>query len=138
MTIGKWAASAGVGLVMTLAATTFSSYAQDPGKADSTAKKKYDPSRRVPDHFAQVGLTAEQRESIYKIRKTHLDKIEALRKQIADHEAESMKECEALLTDTQKKLLENLRAGGTVVPASTTPPAKTAPTVKGSPAKKPN
>jgi Spy/CpxP family protein refolding chaperone len=76
------------------------------------ARRPADPSRRVPNHFGQVGLTPEQRESIYKIRKAHYDKIEALRAQITEAEAKSMTECEAVLTETQRKLLENLRAGG--------------------------
>jgi hypothetical protein len=32
------------------------------------ARPAYDPARRVPPYFAQVGLTPEQRESIYKVR----------------------------------------------------------------------
>ena len=82
------------------------------------AKPKADPSRRVPNHFGQVGLTPEQRESIYKIRKAQHEKIEALRAQIAEVESKSMVECEAVLTETQRKLLENLRAAaGTRAPA---------------------
>lgn len=100
----------GMGLVVSLA-----SLAQDPSpkaKAESTApqaKKKADPSRRVPAYFGQIGLKPDQRESIYKIRGTHQAKIEALRAQIEEAEAKSLAECEAVLTDTQKKLLENLR-----------------------------
>ena len=66
----------------------------------------------MPNHFGQVGLTPEQRESIYKIRKAHYEKLEALRAQIAELESKSMSECEAVLTETQRKLLENLRANG--------------------------
>ena len=40
-------------------------------KPDSTpaeTKRTNDPSRRVPVYFGQIGLTPEQRESIYKVR----------------------------------------------------------------------
>lgn len=90
-------------------------FAEDPKPDDAkpaaapAARPKSDSSRRVPNHFGQVGLTIEQRESIYKIRKAHAEKIEALRAEIAEVEAKAMAECEAVLTDTQKKLLENLR-----------------------------
>ena len=46
--------------------------------------------RRVPPYFGQIGLTPEQREAIYKVRKTHQDKIDVLKKQIADAEARSL------------------------------------------------
>lgn len=107
-----------IGLALLVAAGSFPLLAQDPAKdapethaASPAAKRAADPSRRVPNHFGQVGLTAEQRESIYKIRKAHQEKVDALRAQIADVEAKSMTECEAVLNETQRKLLENLRAG---------------------------
>ena len=103
-------------LSLLIAAGSLTLYARDePAKGDAekppapAARPKPDPSRRVPNHFGQVGLSIEQRESIYKIRKAHHEKIEALRAQILEDEAKSMVECEAVLTDTQKKLLENLR-----------------------------
>ncbi len=107
-------------LALLISAGSLPLFAQDP-KADdakpaaekpAAAAKKSDPSRRVPNHFGQVGLTPEQRESIYKIRKAHYEKLEALRSEIAEIEAKSMSECEAVLTATQRKLLENLRANG--------------------------
>ena len=80
-------------------------------KADGAAKKSTN-NPRVPDYFGQIGLSNEQRDGIYKIRKEHLDKIEALRKQIQEQEESSLHQCEALLTETQQKLLKNLREGG--------------------------
>lgn len=123
-----------LGLALLVAAGSLTLYARDePAKADAekpsapAARPKADPSRRVPNHFGQVGLTIEQRESIYKIRKAHQEKIEALRAQIAEVEAKAMVECEAVLTDTQKKLLENLRSAN-VRPAAR--PVETAKTTK--------
>jgi hypothetical protein len=119
MSIAKrsFAMIVGMGLVVALA--TLPIRAQDPAtkkgddpKAEATAKKKFDPARRVPDYFGQIGLTAEQRESIYKIRKGHQEKVDALRKEIAEIEAKSLQECEAKLTETQKKLLDHLRSTG--------------------------
>ena len=121
MMIGVRSALTSVVVGLAVVAGSFSSLAQEPSAKKSTekaapasapaAKKKGDPSRRVPAYFGQVGLTTEQRESIYKIRKTHQDKIDALKKQITEAEAKSLAECEAVLTDTQKKLVENLRTG---------------------------
>ena len=122
MTIGTRSALISLTVGMAIVAGSSLAIAQEPSAKKSTekaapapptvAKKKADPSRRVPDYFGQVGLNPEQRESIYKIRKVHQDKIDALKKQIAEADALSLTECEAVLTDTQKKLVANLRAGG--------------------------
>ena len=72
----------------------------------SPSKKAYDPSRRVPDYFGQIGLTPEQKETIYKIRAKHAEKIDALKKQIAETQAAMLAECESQLTESQKKQLE--------------------------------
>jgi Spy/CpxP family protein refolding chaperone len=72
-------------------------------------RRGYDPSRRLPNYYGQIGLTPEQRESIYKILGKHQEKLEAQRKQIAELRSEMMKECESVLTDPQKQLLETRR-----------------------------
>jgi hypothetical protein len=94
--------------------------AQDPGKVASppkadapAAKRSYDPSRRVPDFFGQIGLTPEQREAIYKVRAKHQAKIGELEKQMAELQAQSLAECEGVLTDTQKQLLAQRRKAAT-------------------------
>ncbi len=87
--------------------------AQDPAttKADAKpARKPYDPARRVPPYFGQVGLSSDQKESIYKVRARHLEKIDALQKQLDEAKAAMMADCEALLTDAQRKLLADRRA----------------------------
>ena len=86
--------------------------AQDPTPtkvADPAVKKKHDAARRVPAYFGQIGLTTEQRANIYNIQGKRLEKIEALEQQIAAEKAEMLAQCEASLTETQKKLLDNLR-----------------------------
>ena len=86
--------------------------AQDPVPtkvADPAVKKKHDVARRVPAYFGQIGLTTEQRANIYGIQGKRFEKIEALEQQIAAEKAEMLAQCEATLTETQKKLLDNLR-----------------------------
>jgi Spy/CpxP family protein refolding chaperone len=110
-------------LTMT-AVLAVSSLAQEPATKKTTEKtekpatpiapkKKGDPSRRVPDYFGQIGLTPAQKDTIYQVRKKHQETIDGLRKQISESESKSLAECEAVLTETQKKLLENLRSNGT-------------------------
>jgi hypothetical protein len=105
---------AGLTAVLLLAVAGASLNAQEPkGKAAKSdapsAKRKSDPARSVPDYFGQIGLTTEQRERIYKIQGKHQTKIDELEKQIDDIQAQSLSECEAVLTDTQKKLLAQNR-----------------------------
>ena len=85
--------------------------AQEPAAAKPAdpAKKKHDAARRVPAYFGQIGLTTEQRANIYGIQGKRMEKIEALERQIAVEKADMLVECEATLTETQKKLLDNLR-----------------------------
>ncbi len=89
--------------------------AQEPGQAKADAKVKAgtrranDPSRRVPSHFGQIGLTDAQREMIYRIQAKHQAKIDDLEKQLDAIRAESLRECEAVLTPAQKKTLAEHR-----------------------------
>jgi hypothetical protein len=94
-------------------------FAQEPGKAPATAeakktaKRTADPTRRVPDYFGQLGLSDEQRESIYKIRAKHQPRIDELEKQLDDVRAQMVRDCETVLTETQKKMLTERRASAT-------------------------
>ncbi len=49
-----------------------------------SAKRSYDPARRVPNLFGQLGLSDAQKESIYSIQGKHMPKIDALEKQLED------------------------------------------------------
>lgn len=81
-----------------------------PTKGDvSKAKRTGDASRRVPDFFGEIGLTPEQRESIYKIREKHQSKIAELNAQIAAIRKAEVAECETVLSDTQKQLVAQRR-----------------------------
>ena len=85
---------------------------ETPAKPEAPAARKgYDPVRRVPPHFAKVGLTPEQREQIYKVRAQHLERIDRLRRELVEQHARMMAESEGVLTDAQKTLLEEHRRG---------------------------
>ncbi len=73
--------------------------AQAQAKAKRAGKRAFDPTRRVPDYFGQLGLSEAQRESIYKIRAKHQPKIDALEKQLEELRGQMVKECETVLTD---------------------------------------
>jgi hypothetical protein len=87
------------------------SQADSPTKT-KTSKRAFDPARRVPMYFGQLGLTPDQRESIHKVQGKHMPKIEALEQQIEEIRSQMLKECEAVLTPAQKQLLEQRRAAG--------------------------
>lgn len=94
--------------------------AQEPSAKSSVekpdppaTKRTFDPARRVPSHFGQLGLTQDQKESIYKIRATHLPEIDALQKKIADLQAKMIAECEGILTEAQRELLVKRRSTAT-------------------------
>lgn len=82
-------------------------------KAESRAKpakRAFDPTRRVPNYFGQLGLTDAQREAIYKIQAEHQPRIEELEKQLEEVRADSLKECEAVLNEAQRKMLTERRS----------------------------
>jgi hypothetical protein len=116
MTIAGRAGMAGAFFAVLIALGARPSAGQDSppskeaGKAAApAAKRAYDPARRVPAYFGQIGLTPEQKESIYKIRAKHHQQVEALERQIAQIQSQMLAECEAVLTETQMQLLENRR-----------------------------
>lgn len=105
----------GAGLMSVAAMVSLGSLplgAQEPGSRPDEAKparKGSSQARRVPRYFGQVGLTPDQKEQIYRIKETHMGKIEALKQQIAEAEAKMMAECEGVLTEAQRRLLEQRR-----------------------------
>jgi hypothetical protein len=117
VTVNHRLSAFGLGLGALFLVATLSAEAQDPAKpagktekAPATKKRVSDPSRRVPDYFDQVGLTPEQRESVYKIRAKYQPKIADLQKQLASAQAEMLTECETVLTEPQKQVLAGRRA----------------------------
>jgi len=105
-----------LGLMAIIALMAMPSEAQGPGKADAppsgpprAVRKPSDPSRRVPPFFGQVGLTPEQRAEIYKARAKHLQRIDDLEKQFDQVRGAMLAECEGLLNETQKQMLDSRR-----------------------------
>ncbi|WP_406699687.1 hypothetical protein V5E97_12590 [Singulisphaera sp. Ch08] len=74
-----------------------------------TAKPTSTSLRRVPTYFGQIGLTREQKDSIYQVVAKHQSRIEELKKELAEANAKMVQECETLLDDAQKKSLESRR-----------------------------
>ena len=131
MRITRRAVAMLLGLTATMLLGTMPLTAQESGSAktaEKTAppskKRTYDPSRRVPDYFGQIGLTPEQKESIYKVRAKHQQKIDELEKQITQIQSQMLTECEALLTDTQRQLLEHRRRAASSSSKKVSEPAK--------------
>lgn len=105
-----------VGIVAVVALGAIPLVAQEatpekPGGAGAppALKRAYDPSRRVPRFFGQIGLSPEQKEEIYKIRGKHHPKLKELHEQIARVQSQMVSECEALLTESQKQSLADRR-----------------------------
>jgi hypothetical protein len=92
-----------------------------------TARRAYDPARRVPPFFGQLGLSAEQKEEIYKIQGQHMPKIESLEKQIEELRAQMLRECEGVLTSPQKQVLDQRRAGAAATKSKRSSTAKPQP-----------
>jgi hypothetical protein len=115
MTIRKRTGAVALGLVAIALMGQIPLVAQEPAtqKPAASAAKKSEPGRRVPRYFGQIGLTTEQRASIYDFQAKRNEKIDALEKQIAAEKAGLLADCEGVLTDTQKKLLDNLRKAAT-------------------------
>src|SRR3954453_17880695 len=106
----------GSGLATVALLVTGSLIAQEPGttKAPSKsgsakAKGPRDPSQKVPPYFGQIGITDEQRESIYKIKGRHQAKVDELEKQIDEIQAQMPAEGEGVLTESQKQILSHRR-----------------------------
>ena len=94
------------------------SKAKQAGKADAPAADESaskgkgtgrvappDPTHRVPPGYAKLGLTDQQKESLYKIQAKYYPQIQALEKQVDALRARRETEFEAVLTPAQKKRL---------------------------------
>src|SRR5262245_2156032 len=69
--------------------------AESSGKAKSTGKtSRPDPTHRVPPGFGKLGLTAQQKEAIYKIQGKYYPRIQALEKQVEEMRSKRDAECE--------------------------------------------
>ena len=112
MTIQKRTGAVALGLLAVAVMGHVPLVAQEPSASQPVApvaKKRQEPARRVPSYFGQIGLTTEQRASIYALQAKRIEKIDELERQIAAEKARMLADCEGVLTEIQKKLLDNLR-----------------------------
>jgi Spy/CpxP family protein refolding chaperone len=65
----------------------------------------------LPANFGKLGLSTEQKQKIYKIRKTYREQIDDLKAKIADLRRKERAEFEKVLTPEQAKKLRELRTG---------------------------
>jgi hypothetical protein len=100
-------------LLVLLAASAIVTHAQNqptPPKAEAAekpARKK--PRGRLPNYYRKAGVSQKQTETIYAIQAKYKDRIANLQEQIDALVAERDAEVEAVLTDEQKKRVEQLR-----------------------------
>ncbi|QDV32382.1 hypothetical protein [Tautonia plasticadhaerens] len=73
------------------------------------SEKTFPPYRRVPSYFGQVGLSDQQKADIYALRGRYRAELSELERQIEEMKRREMEECESVLTDSQRKLLTQLR-----------------------------
>ena len=73
------------------------------------AKPATTPPLRVPNYFGQLGLSPEQKTSIYEVVAKRRTRIDELKKELAEENRRLLTECEALLNDTQKQSLQARR-----------------------------
>jgi hypothetical protein len=89
---------------------SFSSPSEDSSKASSTGKNAPpDAIHRVPAYFSRLGLTDQQRETIYKIEGKYYPRIQAMERQEEELRTKMRSECEGILTPAQKQRLEQER-----------------------------
>lgn len=79
------------------------------GASDDPAAKGASPYRRLPSYFGQIGLNEKQKESVYEVRGRCRAEIEALTLKIEALKERERAECEAILTDGQRRLLNATR-----------------------------
>ncbi len=63
---------------------------------------------RLPNNYAKVGVTDEQRQKIYALQKQYDDQIDALMKQVEELRQKRDKELEKVLTPEQREKLKAL------------------------------
>ncbi len=101
-----WVASA---LTLLLGVATVVPSSAVFGQNTASAKKEKGAAEgRVPAYFAQIGLSKEQRAKVIDVQNSYSDKIDALRKQIAELEGKRDTDVRGVLTDEQKKKLDEL------------------------------
>ncbi len=77
-------------------------------KSASPSKKKKTFRRRVPNYYGQIGLAKKQREKIYEIQEGYFNEISVFEEKIEELKLKRSTEVYGVLTDQQKKRLNQL------------------------------
>jgi hypothetical protein len=91
---------------------------QDPAKPKDPAPKM---RGQLPPNWGKLGLSDEQKQKVYAAQTKYREKIDTLKKQMADLLDQEKKEMEGVLTDAQKSRLREIVSGK--VPATDAKPA---------------
>ncbi len=88
---------------------------QDAKKGDPQAPKQKDPPTKakgvLPSSWGKIGLSDDQKQTVYKIQNKFNDEINKLENKIAELKATRDKEMKGVLTQEQKKRLEDILLG---------------------------
>jgi hypothetical protein len=79
------------------------------------SQDKKDPPKvkgTLPDNWGKLDLSADQKASIYKIQAKYKEDIAKMQAAIKEKQAEQLREMVKILTDDQKKKLQDLATGG--------------------------
>lgn len=82
--------------------------ASDDAAAPATPRT-YPPFRRLPTYFGMVGVSDQQKMDIYSVRGRYRAEIYELERRIEELKRKEITECESILTQAQRKLLDQLR-----------------------------
>jgi len=85
------------------------SVAAQETQEETPAKKVRKKARgRVPNHYGKLGLSSEQKETIYDVQAKYRAQIEALEQEVADLEQQQSIEITEVLTDDQRQSLKKI------------------------------
>lgn len=76
---------------------------------DASAQKG-EKGKKLPEHWSKLGLSAEQKEKMYKVQAEYGGKIDQLKKQLKKLETDQKHDLAQILTDTQKDQLRKILA----------------------------
>lgn len=77
------------------------------------------PLRRLPNGYAKLGLSDQQREAIYKIRGEYKARMDQLQRELDTLKRAEADACRSILTETQRRLIDQSKPRSA---ASGTPP----------------
>lgn len=82
---------------------------------DKEKKPEVEPETKLkgtlPMHYKRLGLSEDQKQQVYRVKKTFKDKAAALEKQIKALKSEERAELEKVLTAAQRARLKEIRYG---------------------------